>query len=537
METVRNAGPSAISRFAGGFILLHDRNLLRRRASPVAAVATALALAVSFVALLPLAFIIWITIQTGFETAWALVVRPRMAELFVNTLLLELLAVPISIVLAVALAWLVERTDLSGARLWSWLAVTPLAIPAFVHSYAWMSVKPSWNGLWAAVFISVLAYFPFLYLPIAAQLRRLDPGIEDAAAALGEGPWRVFFRVVVPQLRIAICGGSLLIGLHLLAEFGLYAMVRFDTLTTAIMDQFQSTFNGPAANMTAGVLVLSCLALLQLESVLRGKERYARVGSGASRMLLRRRLGWSAGPCILLPAVIAALSLGVPLITLGRWLIIGGGAVWLHSNIAAALSETLMFALAGGLIATAAAMPMAWLSVRVHGRLARFLEGCHYYTGSLPGVVVALALVAITVRLAFPLYQTVATVLLAYVLLFLPRAMVGLRSSLTQAPVELEQAAMSLGRTPLRAVIGTTFRLAAPGVAASMALVALGITTELTATLMLAPNGTRTLATEFWSLTSELDYSAAAPYALAMVLLSLPLTLLLQAQSKRMAGR
>ena len=80
-------------------------------------------------------------------------------------------------------------------------------------------------------------------------------------------------------------------------------------------------------------------------------------------------------------------------------------------------------------------------------------------------------------------------------------------------------------------------RLAAPGVAAGMALVALGITNELTATLMLAPNGTRTLATQFWSLTSEIDYVAAAPYALMMVLLSLPLTFLLYAQSRRSAGQ
>jgi iron(III) transport system permease protein len=152
-------------------------------------------------------------------------------------------------------------------------------------------------------------------------------------------------------------------------------------------------------------------------------------------------------------------------------------------------------------------------------------------------VVVALALVTITVRVALPLYQTVATLLLAYGMMFLPRALIGLRSSIAQAPVELERAAMALGRTPVQAVWQVTMRLAAPGGAASMALVAIGITTELTATLMLAPNGTRTLATQFWELTSEIDYVAAAPYALMMVALSLPLTLLLYAQSKRTIGR
>jgi ABC-type Fe3+ transport system permease subunit len=58
----------------------------------------------------------------------------------------------------------------------------------------------------------------------------------------------------MPQLKLAIWGGTLLVSLHLLAEYGLYAMLRFDTFTTAIFDQFQSSFNGPAANMLAGVL-------------------------------------------------------------------------------------------------------------------------------------------------------------------------------------------------------------------------------------------------------------------------------------------
>ena len=121
--------------------------------------------------------------------------------------------------------------------------------------------------------------------------------------------------------------------------------------------------------------------------------------------------------------------------------------------------------------------------------------------------------------------------------MFLPRALVSLRASIAQAPVELERAAGSLGRSPLRALWATTIRLSAPGAAAGMALVALGIMNELTATQMLAPNGTRTLAMAFWSYSGEIDYAAAAPYAAIMVALSLPLTWLLYMQSKRMAGQ
>ncbi|MGX5840202.1 ABC transporter permease [Mesorhizobium sp. ArgA1] len=508
----------------------------RSRRQPMSWIVLA-AIVVSLLSLLPLAFIIWIAVQTGWDTVSSLIFRPRVGELLVNTVLLVALTVPIALVLSIALAWLTERSDLPGARLWAWLAVAPLAIPAFVHSYAWITLVPGLHGLWAGVLVSVLAYFPFLYLPIAASLRRLDPALEDAAAALGLGPWRVFARVVLPQLRLAICGGALLVGLHLLAEYGLYVFIRFDTFTTAIVDQFQSTFNGPAANMLAGVLVTCCFVLLALEVLVRGEERYARVGSGAARHRQRSRLGRATLPCLALPAITTLLAIGVPFVTIGRWLVAGGADVWRFDEIGLALGQTLFLALAGALLATIAAMPMAWISIRASGPLQRLLEGCNYIVGSLPGVVIALALVTITVRIAIPLYQTLFTILVAYALMFLPRALISLRASIAQAPIELERAAASLGRPPLKALWSTTIRLSAPGAAAGMALVVLGIMNELTATQMLAPNGTRTLAMAFWSYSGEIDYASAAPYAFIMVAMSLPLTWLLYVQSKRMAGR
>ncbi|MFB9947357.1 ABC transporter permease [Rhizobium puerariae] len=509
----------------------------RRRMPAASSWTLTVAVAVALVALLPLGFVLWATVVTGWEAASQLIFRSRVGDLMVNTIFLIFFTIPICGVLAVSLAWLTERSDLPGARLWSWLAVAPLAVPAFVHSYAWIGMWPGLHGLFAGVAISVVAYFPFLYLPLAAAFRLLDPALEDQAASLGLTPFAVFRRVVLPQLRLALCGGALLIGLHLLAEYGLYAMIRFDTFTTAIIDQFQSTYNGVAAHMLALVLVICCFVLLGLEAGLRGSRRYARLGPGVARRPKITRLGRWRYPCLLLPLAVAAFSLGIPVLTIGRWLIAGGAEIWRADEVGLALLQTLAICLIGGLATTAAAVPIAWLSVRRPTRATRFLEGCYYLASSMPGVVVALALVTITVRVMLPLYQTVATIVLAYMVMFLPRALVSLRASIAQVPVELEQAAASLGRSPGNALWSTTVRLAAPGAAAGVALASLGIMNELTATQMLAPNGTRTLAMAFWALTGEIDYAGAAPYALLMVLFSMPLIWLLHYQSKKIAGR
>jgi iron(III) transport system permease protein len=511
--------------------------LYRHRRLPAHPALIAAAVAVAAFALIPVGFVLVVLVGTGWETASELIFRPRVGELLVNTVLLELLAVPASIVVAVTLAWLTERSDLPLARLWSWLAVVPLAIPAFVHSYAWDGLFPWLRGLWPAAAISVLAYFPFVYLPVVAQLRRLDPALEDVAASLGEPPARVFLRVVLPQLRLAIAGGALLIALHLLAEYGLFVLIRFDTLTTAIVDQFQAVYDGPAANLLGIVLVACAAGVLGLEAWLRGNRRFARIGPGAARVMPRTPLGRAWPLWTLVPLAVAALSVVLPVASLVRWLWRGGAAAWDLPALGTTLGQTAFYAVVAAMLACLAALPAAWMSARTPGRLQRGLEACHLYVGSLPGVIVALALVAVTVRVALPLYQTVAMLIAAYVLLFLARAIIALRASLAQVPIELEQAAVVLGRPPLLAAVGTTLRLAAPGIAAGMALVAMGVTTELTATLMLSPIGTRTLATEFWALTAEFDHVAAAPYALAMVLLSLPLCVILYRQALEAIGR
>lgn len=64
----------------------------------------------------------------------------------------------------------------------------------------------------------------------------------------------------------------------------------------------------------------------------------------------------------------------------------------------------------------------------------------------------------------------------------------------------------------------------------------MGVATEPMATLLQAPDGTRTLATEFWALASELGCAKAAPYAVLVVRFSLPMTFLPHAQARRSLG-
>lgn len=484
----------------------------------------------------PLGFVVWSVLSMGPSRVYELLARPRVGELLVNTVGLVVITVPICLVLGVAAAWLVERTDLPGRAIWRPLFVAPLAVPAFINSYAWVSVVPTLHGFWAGILVASMSYFPFVYVPVAATLRRLDPAIEESARSLGSSPNAVFWRVVLPQLRLAVLGGALLIAVHLLAEYGAFAMLRFATFTTAIFEQFQATFNGAAGSTLAGVLILLCLILIVGESAARGTARYARIGSGAQRASAPHRLGAMSIPANVALAALAALALGVPVWTIMRWLWIGGAQAWTSSDFVNSTVQTVGLAAAAAALTTVLAFPFAWVAVRYSGFFARFVEGSNFITSSMPGIVTALALVTVAIRYAPPLYQTVSLVLAAYVLLFLPRAMVNLRSGLAQVPPGLEEASRSLGVSPTWTFLRVTLRLTAPAAAAGASLVFVAVATELTATLLLAPTGTNTLAMRFWSLSGELDYAGAAPYAFLMVALSVPVTVVLFKQSTKAAA-
>jgi iron(III) transport system permease protein len=108
-------------------------------------------------------------------------------------------------------------------------------------------------------------------------------------------------------------------------------------------------------------------------------------------------------------------------------------------------------------------------------------------------------------------------IILGYAILFFPLALVGVRASIAQAPVGLEEVAASLGVKRRGVILRVTFPLVVPGLAAAFCLVFLSAVTELTATLILIPTNAQTLATQFWAFQQNLSYGQAAPFALAII--------------------
>lgn len=460
-----------------------------------------------------------------FDAGWGAIVsslwRQRTLDTTITSLALVVGVIVGCLILAVPTAWLLARTSIPGRPFFLVTAALPLAVPSYVMAYAWIAEFPGMSGIWAVFLVMSLASFPYVAIPLTAALRNIDAGQEEAARSLGLGPIATARRVTIPMAWPAAAAGLLLAGLYTLSEFGTVAIFRVDAFTRVIYTAYRASFDRTSAAVLSLLLVVLALLLVIIEARVRGRAQRWRIGSGVPRPPVRHNLsgpGTVAGLAWLIG--VGLLTLGVPAWSLTQRLLESRRAGFDPREMIGAIAGSISASAIGAAIAIALALPIAILAARYTSRLVKNIEGAAFLGHALPGVVVGLSLVFLTLALLPAAYQTVITLAFAYAVLFLPKAIGASRSSIAAVPPALESTARSLGRGPLRAWFTVTGRLAWPGIAAGALLVLLTAMKELPATLMLRPTGFNTLATELWTRTEVEAFGSAAPYALAMILLA-----------------
>ena len=464
---------------------------------------------------------------------WTVLLNERVPTLLWNTVSLAAAVGLVAGTLGVTLAWLINRTDLPGRRMWRWLLALPLAIPPYVGAMAYVIVfgprgwvtdvfgstpLDMYSFAGAAFVLSVFTY-PYVYLVVGSATARLGRSHEDVARSLGLGPFAVFRRVTLPLMRPAIGAGVVLVVLYVLSDFGAVALLRYSTFTSAIYYQMGGFDTGAAAILSV-VLIALTLLILGAEAATRHKARFYQTGGVASapRLIELGRLKWAALTYV---AVVFTISVAVPLAVLGYWTRQGLLEQGLDPRFFEFAINTVKAAGIAAVIAMVVAVPVVYLRSRHPSPPSTIIERLAYSGYALPGVIVALGVIFFSLRLAPAIYGTMFLVAVAYVIRFLPQAMQSVSASLAAVSPRIDEAARVAGLGPLSVVFRVIAHLIAPGVIAGGALVFVGSAKELPATLLLRPAGFDTLAVRVWIEAGEGAYHLAAPPALVIVLLSL----------------
>ena len=395
------------------------------------------AVLVTLFELLPLLYLVARTLNAG-ENGWRVMLRSRTLEVVLNTAVLAGAVAISTIAIAVPLAWLTSRTDLPGRAFWSAAAPLPLVIPSYVGALVVVAAfgprgmlqsalvpfgverLPSIYGFTGSWLTLTLFTYPYVYLTVRAALGNLDPSLEEAARCLGYGPWRTFLAVTLPQIRPAAAAGGVLTVLYTLGDFGVVTLLRYDAFTRAIYVQYRSALDRSSAALLALLLVAISITVLVVELRARGNATIHRLGSGAGRRARPVSLGYARIPAVLFCALVVGFALVLPMAVLTTWLLRSLGVGVDLSSLGAATIHSLTLGGWTALVATACALPIAILLVRFPRSGARSVERLTYLGYALPGLVVALAFVAFGA--GTPFYQTLAMLIAACVVRFLPEA-------------------------------------------------------------------------------------------------------------------
>jgi iron(III) transport system permease protein len=467
-----------------------------------------------------------------------LALRPRTLEVLLNTVLLAVTVGGMAVIVGLPLGWLTARTDLPGRRIWSVLVVAPLAVPSYVLAFALIAAVgpggavrdllaplgveriPSVYGFPGAVLVLSLATYPYVVLTVRGVLKRTDAGLEEAARTLGDSPGRAVRRVVMPLLVPAVTTGALLASLYALSDFGSVALLQFDSFARQIYIQYRAAFDRSlAAVLALGLGSLAIVAALVEASVRHRRPRVvARPGARPAPLFALGRWRW---PALALCAAVVGLALVLPVLTLTGWLVRALGRDEGVRVLPETLANTAVAGIGAALVALVLALPVALLAARWPRPAVRLIEATTLTSYALPGIVVALAVVFLSIRIGPAVYQTLGLLLLVYAVRFLPLAVTPLREGLVSISPRLEESARLLGRSPLRAFRDMALPMLRPGIVAGAALVFLSTIKELPMTLLLGPTGFQTLATSVWGAVGDGFYARAAAPALVLVLVSI----------------
>ncbi|MDH3752592.1 MAG: iron ABC transporter permease [Acidimicrobiia bacterium] len=453
-------------------------------------------------------------------------------------------------VIGTTLAWLVARSDLPARRLVAVLAPLPLVFPSFVGATALITgfatggllervvepvgvdELPQLAGFRAAWFVLTLFTYPYVYLPVVARLRRLPASVEESARLLGRRPLGVFTSVVLPQARSAISAGALLVFLYTISDFGAVELLRYDTLTRVIFSN-RLADRGTAMALS---LLLGVLALLVVAIERRMVRHDVPVAASSRPTGLRvplRRWRWPAAVGVVGFVGIAIVG---PLASLAHWTIRGmassrsRGSLGLDGDgLGSAVTNTVLVSIVAAIVTVAVVLPIAYATVHYRSRTGAIANTFVVGGFALPGLVTALALVfwVLSSTAFVRVYQTLPLLVLAYVIHFGAQGTRASQVAVGGVPRRLTDAARMLGAGPVRRFLSVDLPIMVPGLLAAAGLVLLSTMKELPATLLLAPIGFDTLATEIWASMETLSYAQAGLESMVLLGVSAMLTWLL----------
>jgi iron(III) transport system permease protein len=496
-------------------------------------------------------------------------------DLFINTIIYVAGSAALGIVLAVALAWLVERTNMPG-KIFLYAGVpTTLAMPGMLQAMAWVllfSPRIGFVNAWmkdifgpgapvidvytleGMIFLEGVRLVPTAFLMLVPLMRSMDPSLEEAAAVSGARPLSTLRKVTLKLLAPALVAVMIYQAMTALEVFeipgilGLPAGIYvFSTKIYAIVRTatFMPVYG--QANALAMVYVFIAVATTLLYTRMIGRaERYTIV-TGKGYRPRQLDLGrWR------IPAFIAALlflfvSIVLPFLvflyasflpylqapsakafqtmTLKNYRLLAE-----YGEVASALRNTFIMVLTTATATVVLSFLVSIVVVRSKFWGRKLLDQLAFVPHAIPGIVMGIAFFWLFLKIDFlPLYGTIWAISIGFTISFLSYGTRSMNAALLQIHKELEEAAYVSGAPPWRTMWRVFVPLMMPTFVGVWIWVVLHAVRIAGMPLILAEGpGNQVLAILIWNMWDEGYVPAVAAIGTLLMITLLLLTVLVR---------
>lgn len=465
----------------------------------------------------------------------------------------------VSTVVGFGMAWLVSRTNTPARGFAHAAAIVPLVIPGILNTVAWALLfspgigplnhllaavgLPTFNiySIAGMIFIQSIHVTPIAFLMGVAAFMSMDPSLEEAAVASGAGHLRVFRTITLRLIRPALLSAALLMFVQTISTFEVPELIgvpdRKFVFVSKIYDALEAF---PADYGTVGVIGVFVLAI-------------ALIGLGWSQYLNRRSvtgtvtgkafrpratdlgpwrwLGFAAIVAFFVIAVVLPLLMllwssllptyqspsvaALKSITLNNY-----SSIWATPSLISSVENSLITSVSAGLIVTTLAAMVSYITVKTRIRGRSLLDALATVPIAVPSILMGVGVLYwyLVAPLPFHLYGTLFILIAAFVTIGLPYGMRYLAPGMAQIHSELEEAALASGAGWLATFRKVYVPLLMPSLLAAFLYTMIVAFREISAAIFLYTSNTPVVSVQIYDLWSNGDYPVVAALGIIMVL-------------------
>lgn len=502
---------------------------------------------------LPVLMVILMSLRTGFpgenvpftlENFTTVYLTPRTYEVLLNTIFFAISSVAITLLITVPLVWILMRTDVPFKKTIYVLLTIGILIPVFLRTIAWILLlspriglvnkwlqelftlsEPPFNlySLTGMAFVQGVSFVPGAFFMLAAAYQSMDPSLEEAAYTSGVGKLKTFLKINIPITWPAIAAVMVYLIMTAIAVFEVPAIIglpaRIHVLSSLIFTSTTPSTGLPEYGMAGayGAIMLFLglvLAFMYVRLVKQGKKYTVITGRGyRPREIALGRWKWAALAfvffylCIevFIPFAVLLWASLLPYLQLPSAEALSSLTLKHYIEIPTHVGprpfiNTLILMFSVPTITMILSVLVSWIVIRTQVSFRGFLDTLVFIPHAVPGILMAvgLAYLGLAYRDYFPLYGTVAIIVLAHTINWIAYGTRTTNSVMIQVHRELEEAGRVSGASAPRVLGKIILPLIAAGVLNSWIWIGMLSYREVTMSLTLLTRSNVVISTVVW---------------------------------------